>query len=374
MMRPTTVLLVTAMWLAPATCFAQMPEERGALTVAEWDAGMVSAAGASIRTRVVYPSSGTAPFPLVGVIHGAGRTGSRHIELARTLASRGFVAVLPDMPCTIFACDHDANAAQITALLEWAVAQSATGGSMIAGRVDGSRRGLIGHSWGALASHIASSRDSTIDSLVLFDPNDDGTEGLAATPGITAPTLQLLAQVPGSCNSQWNEAMVTPMLPDPKLQLTVGDSGHCDPEEPGDAICPFGCGAGDASTSSIFRRYAVAWTACVLESDASMADWLGGAQMDADETAMDAGTDADAGIAPDVDSGTPMPGPDGAAGDDDAGASPGIDASATRDAGSGAPSESGGCGCAAPGAPTEDTTAVALLLLLALVVAHRRRR
>ena len=81
------------------------------------------------------------------------------------------------------------------------------------GKVDGSRRGLIGHSWGGLAAHLAASRDTTIDSLVLFDPNDDGTEGLVATPTITASTLQLLAAVPGLCNSAWREDMVTAMLP-----------------------------------------------------------------------------------------------------------------------------------------------------------------
>jgi dienelactone hydrolase len=372
---------------------AQEPEERGSFDVAEWDAGTLDAAGAPIRRRVVYPTSGAGPFPLVGVIHGAGRNGGRHIELARTLASRGYIAVLPDMPCSITSCDHDANAAQITALLEWAVAESGMGSSMLSGLVDGSRRGLIGHSWGALASHIAASRDSTIDSVVLFDPNDDGTEGLSATPGITAPTLQLLASVAGACNSAWNEASVTSMLPDPKLQLTVSGSGHCDPEEPGDSFCGFACGSGDASTSTIFRRYAVAWTACVLGSDATMGAWLGGASMTADEGAGRiegvgaSGLDdlpCRGGVVPPIDGGAPDT--DGGPARDAGGVVPPVDAGrGAPDGGSpridsgpsaGGSADDGGCGCIAPAAAGRDLPALAVFaaITVALLTRSRARR
>src|SRR5688500_6514992 len=105
------------------------------------------------------------------------------------------IALLPDMPCGIGGCDHDANANQLVALLDWAAMVAEDPASPIAGKVDPERRGLIGHSWGALASHMAAARDDRIDSLVLFDPNDDGTVGRDATAAVRAPTAQLLAMV-----------------------------------------------------------------------------------------------------------------------------------------------------------------------------------
>ncbi|MCC6213795.1 MAG: dienelactone hydrolase family protein [Polyangiaceae bacterium] len=277
--------LAALVLLIAAPAAAQTPEDRGPLAFGVWDAGGVQVDGVSLHTVVYHPQNG-GPYPLVGVIHGANSNNTYHVELASTLASRGFVAVVPDMPCTVISCDHDANQRQISALLEWATAQGQGTGSPLAGRVDGSRRGLIGHSWGGLSSHITAARDSSIDSLVLFDPNDDGVQGLSVTPTIAAPTLQLLAEVPGLCNSAWQEANVRPQLVPPNLQVTVNGSGHCDPGEQ-DLVCSFACGAGDRATVPLFRRWAVAWTACVLAADPAMTTWVGGAELDA---AIAAGT------------------------------------------------------------------------------------
>ncbi|MBX3274460.1 MAG: hypothetical protein KF729_29615 [Sandaracinaceae bacterium] len=383
-----------ALWLGAAGAAAQAPEERGGLEIAEWNAGRVTAAGLSLPTRVIHPARG-GPYPVVGVIHGAGRDGGRHVELARTLASRGLVAVLPDMPCSVVGCDHDANAAALSALLEWAEAQGATAGSPLAGLVDGSRRGLIGHSWGGLSSHLAASRDASIMALVLLDPNDNSArQGRGAAAAVRAASAQLLAAVPGSCNGLWDEDAITPAVATPALELTVTRSGHCDPEEPGDSLCPLGCGRGDAATSATFRRYAVAWVACVLSGDAAMASWLGGPSMTADEAGriegvVRRGLDAlpcrgaapgeDAG-AMDDDAGTMDD--DAGAGREDAGATredggapPGLDASAgggdaaiARDAGAGGEA-GGGCGCRVG----ERRRALPLLALALLALARRRQ-
>ncbi len=85
------------------------PEDRGPYAVTEWDAGMITADGTRIRTRVLY-STAAPPGPLVGIMHGNLREGRFHMELAQTFASRGLVVVLPDMPCGVGGCDHDANA------------------------------------------------------------------------------------------------------------------------------------------------------------------------------------------------------------------------------------------------------------------------
>lgn len=259
---------------------AQNPEDRGPLDVEMWNAGVVEAGGLRLRTRVYYPTT-PGNYALVGVIHGANANGTYHPELASTLASRGMVAVVPDMPCTVWACDHVQNAQAVLALLDWAVAASAATDTPLTARVDGERRGLIGHSWGGLTSHLAAASDASIQSLVLLDPNDDGTEGRDATAPILAPTLQLLADSEASCNSAWREATVRERLTVPNLQTTIRGSGHCDPGEL-DVVCSLACGAGDSAKTAIFRRYAVAWTACNLLGDTTMQRWLGGAEYDAD--------------------------------------------------------------------------------------------
>lgn len=370
---------------------AQAPEERGPRPVGEWDAGRVPAAGVTLPTRVYYPDDDLGPAPLVGVIHGASANGRYHPELASTLASRGFVAVVPDMPCGVTSCDHDANQRQITALLEWAAAQGGDASSPLSGRVDGSRRGLIGHSWGGLSSHLTAARDGTIGAVVLFDPNDDRGVGLAATPTIRAPVLQLLAEVPGLCNSAWDEHAVRDALTGTQMQLTVSGSGHCDPGEM-DVVCSIGCGAGDRSTTPLFRRYAVAWTACVLSGDASMAAWIGGASLTSDEAAgrvesvtsagLDAlpclgGAPADDAGAPDADAG-PGAGTDagpvgvdaGPAGGADAG---GPDAGRAPDEGEDMRTPDGGCGCAV-GDRGRGAGALALLVLIAAGLRRRLTR
>ncbi|MBI5488822.1 MAG: hypothetical protein HY905_15925 [Deltaproteobacteria bacterium] len=319
--------------MAAGTARAQ-PENPGAFEVVTWDAGNVYAAGASLPTKVYYPAGGGGPFPVVGVIHGASRAGAYMRTLSETLASRGLVAVTPTIPCNFLGCNHDENAAQLSALLDWAVDQGATPGSPLEGLVDGERRGLVGHSWGALASHLAASRDDRIDAVVLLDPNDDVGVGAAATGEIRAATLQLLAERSGACNNQWMEGTVTPALPEPRLQLTIPRSAHCDPEDPTDGLCAVACGSGDRATTPFFRRYAVAWLACTLAADSEVAPWLGGSAFDDDLAAGLIGGVASAGL--DLLPCRSAPGADADAdadGDDDGGEEPDVAADAGADGG-----------------------------------------
>jgi len=139
LVRSLVVLVLSLASLVGATARAQDPANLGPHAVTEWDVGSVSAATLSVPTVVVYPND-----------------------------------VRATMPCRITTgCDHNANANAISALLDWAVAQSAMTGTVLSGRVDGTRRGLVGHSFGALNAHFAGSRDASVDSVVLIDPNDD---------------------------------------------------------------------------------------------------------------------------------------------------------------------------------------------------------
>jgi dienelactone hydrolase len=364
-----------------STAYAQ-PEMRGPRPVMEWDAGDIDAAGASIPVVVVYPSDAGASGPVVAVVHGFLRNGSYQMEMARTFASRGFVAVVPDMPCGAGGCDHDANAAQISALLEWAVDESATSGSEIEGRVDGELRAVVGHSWGGLGTFLAASRDANIDAWVGLDPQEDSGDALDAAPDVAIPNMHLMAEVDGNCNGEWG-ANVYDATAAPHVRLVITNSGHCDPEDPSDSLCDFACTAGDRSTSFLFRRYAVAFVACALGVDASMEEWIGGSGYDGDVASgrlidiMEEGLDAmecgaepimrDAGIV-ELDAGSAA---------QDAGVMAARDAGRDRDAGrandAGTAMTEGGCGCRA--VSQRSSSAIAwITTAIALVRTARSRR
>jgi dienelactone hydrolase len=269
----------------PAPALAN-PEDLGAQTPASWDAGTVSFGSSELPVLVYHPDGPPAPGPVVVVMHGLERNGSYHQLLGETLASRGIIALVPDWDCSVIGgCDQGAGGQAAIDLLDWAEVQGAASGSPLEGRVDGDRRGLVGHSAGGMAVFLAAAQDPRIDSVVGFDPVDQFSGAQNVVAAIVAPTLHIAAENPGFCSSQWKD-YVYPQSPAPKQLLVVAGSGHCDPEDPSDDLCPTFCSSpSDASTSYLFRRYAVAWTTCVLQADPSMQTWIGGDSFLSDEAA-----------------------------------------------------------------------------------------
>jgi dienelactone hydrolase len=317
-----------------ATEALAVPEDLGPLDVEIHDAGEIFADQVFIPLKVYYPSNG-GPAPLVEVVHGAGRTGDNHVVLARTLASRGMVVLLPDIPCGFSGCDHQANARQVRAILDWAIAENAGPGAL-AGRVDTSKVALLGHSFGGLAVFLGA-RMPGLSALVLYDPKDYGRVARDDADQLQVPSAHLMATVRGACNDDWGTA-VYPLTTAPHLRARVVNAGHCDVEDPGDNLCPFGCGAGDIRTSRTFRRYAVSFLGCVLKGDGAYAPYVGGDALDQDVTNGVLDEVDESGLdglpcqgAPILDAGFPTP---------DTGVLP------SADAGVGSPSdEADGCSC-----------------------------
>jgi hypothetical protein len=260
-----------------------MPEDLGPYAVDSWSAGSVMAAGANIPVEMYAPTTPHAPAPVVTVMHGNFSNGAKMATLALTLASRGIIAVVPDMPCGISGCDHEANARQLLALLDWAVAGSLDPTSRLFGRIDGTRRGVLGHSFGALASEIAASMAPDLRVAVLLDPNDDFNLGRMSASSVSVPSAHLVAEVRDLCNSigDWPNS-IYPLTQPPHMRLRVLGSGHCDVVDPDDPLCEAVCSGGSRSTVPMFRRYAVAFSACALLGDRSMASFLVGEGLAAD--------------------------------------------------------------------------------------------
>jgi dienelactone hydrolase len=362
-------------------------EDPGPLTVMQWDAGMVAAGGGTtaVPVLVYYPAGAPGPFPVVEVVHGFARNGSFHVVLANDLASRGAVVVVPDMPCGLAGCDYDVEATAVSDLLDWITTQGGTAASPVAGIVDGGRRGVIGHSAGGRAVFLAAARDPSIDVVVGFDPVDTSGAVVAEVGALAVPSVALMAAMDSTCNvnRDW-EVSIFPATPAPSAMWEVTGAGHCEPEDPTDGVCELVCGAGDRAAAPIFRRYAVAWTMCLLGVDPSAGAWVNGTGVSDDVAAGLIGTPTENGTAALDCTGPPPGGSDagtdgGGAGGSDAAGSPdgGTPAdAASADADAGAGGGGGGCHCAAiaPGAPGRAGAAApaAVLALLALLLRGRR--
>jgi dienelactone hydrolase len=269
-----------------------LPEERGPFAFEELDVGEVSAAGEDIPVVVYRPTGLIAgPVPLVVVMHGYVRNGSFQAEMGRTLASRGMVAVVPSMPCgLVTGCDHNENAMQLSALIDWTLSSL----SPVQTDIDVDRISLIGHSWGGLAVFLTATIEARVKSVVALDPNDDRSAAAMVAANALMPTAHIMAENPGACNgTNWSET-VYPLAPEPRFRVRVAGSGHCDAEDPSDNFCPTFCGGGDRTTVPMFRRYAIAFTECVLYG--TNGEYVGGSALMADVAAGTIDNVASAGL------------------------------------------------------------------------------
>ena len=227
----------------------------------------------------LYLPQVSAPAPVVALAHGFARTRAQMAGWGKLLASRGYVALAPDLPGPM--PDHTLNGKLLVALLDWAVAQSKTAGAPLAGRVDGARRGVMGHSAGGLAALLAAVGDPRIKVVVGLDPVDANKLAQQAAPKIKVPVTITRAE-PGACNSNGNAAAIYSALAGPRLTLKVIKGTHCDPEWHSGALCSLACGATDAKRQARFRRYAMATLDHVLRCSSTARLWLGGASAKAD--------------------------------------------------------------------------------------------
>jgi len=376
--------LAVAALAASSPAWAQ-PETPGPYAVGTWVPTSADAPPIPLSPGgVFYPKTG-GPFPPVALIHGAAENGGLHTVMATTLASRGLVVLAPTFSDGLIApttADGDA----INALLDWSVQASGNASSPLAGKVLGTTRGVIGHSNGGVIFYAAA-QSPLIKSIVGLDAN----AYLDSATGFGGPSLHLL-----SAHHDCNTGKTTGYMdaPPPKLMATVVDGDHCDVDNPADPLCPLVCGgtSWNASASNTFERYAVAWTACILAHDTSVAPWVYGPEMQADVDAglitgieqdsaaivscagvdggsFDAGADADAGAPNDA----------SAVGTGTSDASVGVGGSAgtggaAAGGGSPRPGPPRGCGCkAAVGAHVPSGTWWVTSALLAWLGGKRRR-
>jgi dienelactone hydrolase len=333
----------------------------------------------------VYIPNGAGLGPAVVLGHGFARNKAQMAGWGGLLASRGFVALAPNFPGGM-APDHKVNGKVMSALLAWAVADSAKAGSPIKGLVDAKRLGVMGHSAGGLAAVLAASADSKIRAVVGLDPVDNGGLGKAAAALIKVPVTIIRAE-PGACNSAGNAAAIFGALTGPRLSLQVIKGTHCDPEWPSGILCTLACGATDAKRQAHFRRYAMATLDHVLGCALNMGPWLGGASAKADSAikgiAATGYPPPKKACLPSPDAGVPdskVASPDLALTKDQAIADRGPDSVAVKkdaapaaDVGATAGPEDEGCECGVGRDARGGSGSLLVLLLFAVLLGGRRR-
>ena len=136
---------------------AALPETQGAIKY-QVLTRTKTLAGKVVGFNLYIPQVKT-PMPVVVLGHGFARSRVQMSGWGKLLASRGYVAAAPNFPGPL--PDHNVNGKIMSALQSWIVADSKITGSPLLGRVDGTRRGVMGHSAGGLASVLAAAGDST---------------------------------------------------------------------------------------------------------------------------------------------------------------------------------------------------------------------
>lgn len=172
------------------------PALDGPFTTAELDANTtVASTGHAVPIHCVVPTGGpgAGPYPIVVFAHGFQIPASQYYGYIRKLGGFGYVALTADFPAGLLSVDNVANAKDLLGALDWAIAQSADGGSPLSGKVDPALVGMSGHSLGGKLSLLAATLDPRVKASITLDPVDTSAQGCAPAncPDVSASMSSL---------------------------------------------------------------------------------------------------------------------------------------------------------------------------------------
>jgi dienelactone hydrolase len=175
--------------------------------------------------------------PRGGVVfaHGLMRSRETMAGFAKEVASRGLVAVVPDLPAIADAGTNSRALREVVAALR---------SGKFSAPVD--RVVLVGFSMGGLASILAADAPGIVG-WVGLDPVDlRDHPGLEAARALRVPaTLVRASSAP--CHAYGNAAPWAKAFAQPAGDTLLSDATHCDFESPTDGWCRFFCGENDAA-------------------------------------------------------------------------------------------------------------------------------
>lgn len=275
-------VLLSAVVLLPSLALAADFAEAGPLPMSGQSNVSVALSDATVEVDLYWPNvSGT--FPVVTVAHGLGGSKEGFVEWGKHLASWGFVVVVPQFLNRLNP-NHERNARHLRELIdEWVPDQNGRVLSPLGQRVRLGEAGMVGHSFGALASALAlPDRPSSV--AVLLDLADADGRARAVSPGYVDPVAFLFAP-PVLCNQSGNGRQVADVAGGPLFRFQVVNANHCDPQHPSDVDlgCRTTCGQPNLPRHRVFRGYGTAWLRYFLHRDADAEEWIGGQRLESDQ-------------------------------------------------------------------------------------------
>lgn len=236
-----------------------------------------AAANRTLPATVFAPADGS-DRPLVVISAGFQMERTQYASYARHLATWGFVAVLADYADKGFFPDHAKLAADVPAVIDWALAQPELA-------IDAQKIAVAGHSLGGKISVFAASLDSRIKAVVGWDPVDANSPSVAPEKmtGMTAAIAVIgettnasgggMPCAPAADNFQQFYAAA----PSPAMSVTITGADHMDwVDDPSCTFCGL-CSPGTAAPElvrTVTRRLDVAWLRRQLLADTAMDPWL----------------------------------------------------------------------------------------------------
>ena len=255
------------------------PADDGAYSVMQATASIPGAAqGRTLAATIYVPTSAPTPRPLVIVSPGFQMPRTQSASYANHLATWGFVVVATDYAESGFFLDHAKIAADVPAVIDWALAQSSLA-------IDGGKIATAGHSLGGKISVFAATRDARIKAVVGWDPVDSSNPSVAPEKmnGLTAAIAVVGETTNGSgggmpcAPAADNYVAFYTAAPSPALAITAAGADHMDwVDDPSCTVCGF-CSPGTADPAivrKVTRRLDVAWLRRRLLADSAMDGWL----------------------------------------------------------------------------------------------------
>jgi dipeptidyl aminopeptidase/acylaminoacyl peptidase len=248
------LVAVVLVVVSPAVAAAKPKPKKGPSTVTSTVTFVDPARQRTLVTTVIAPTPGkqVVALPLLVFVHGYDQNPSDYQQLLTAWAGAGYVVVAPAFPgtahgaATLDASDYRNEPTDVTFVISQVLAQSATPGGPLSGRVDPTRIGIAGHSIGAevvLGMLNSCCRDTRVRAAVSLAGSLQYNPGVPAFPlaGYFTPPPVPLLLVHGDADTMnpYNRsvtayAAATP----PKFFLTIIGGDHRTPYESKPATDP----------------------------------------------------------------------------------------------------------------------------------------
>lgn len=242
---------------------------------------------------VAHLPVGLGPSPVIVFLPGANLNTSMYLATVERLASHGFVVIRADPAFSIFNVDHVAMMKDARAAIDWALSASGP----LAGRVDSTRVGVMGHSLGGKLAIMTAFADARVGAVFGIDPVNaqspdvvpDQFTPLAVPLGFAGETLDstgggmLCAPAAGNYTTFYEAATSAPW----SAEWTFASIGHLDFV---DACTGLSCGFCKTSSGDKVKARADLHTLTVaffrkhFRGDVGVDAWLTGASVGSEIT------------------------------------------------------------------------------------------